>query len=82
MSKAKKVETQDEFEASLRSEPAVYDTVALSIVPRAEGGFHVIKVQIDSKSLKAGEIIVIDTVEERYQAADKFKYEVVANGLI
>lgn len=77
-----KVVSSDEFESALKSEVQVFDSVAVGILPRKEGGYNIIKVTVDSKGLEAGEVLVLDTAESRYEANEKFKIYVVKQGVI
>lgn len=79
--KSKEV-TQDEFESALKSETAVFDGVALSVVKNSNREFKILKIAVDSKNLLAGEVEVVDVAGDRMEATEKFKILVVKNGLI
>lgn len=81
MSKNKK-QSNDDFEAALKSEPQVFDGVAVTILKKAEGGYNIVKVALDSKSLEAGEVTLIDAADNKYEAIEKFKLNVVREGII
>lgn len=74
--------TNDEFEEALKSEPQVFDSLTMGIVPRKEGGFNIIKISVDSNGLEAGEVEVIDTAENKAEANEKFKINVVRLGIL
>ncbi len=83
MSKTKpKVISQDDFEAQLQSTPQVFDAVTLGISAKKDGGFNIIQTKVDSKTLEAGEVTVIDTAENKLEAVEKFKINVVRLGVI
>lgn len=85
MSKNKKPaapQSQEDFESALKSEVQVFDSVAVGVIPRKEGGFNIIKITVDSKGLEAGEVIVLDTAETKWEATEKFKIYVVKQGVI
>lgn len=85
MSKPSKVKapvSSDDFEAALKSEAQVFDSVAVGVIPRKEGGFNIVKIAVDSKGLEAGELTVLDTAETKWEATEKFKIYVVKQGVI
>lgn len=73
---------QEDFEAALKSEPQVFDGVALSIAKNTEGGFNIVKITFDPKGLEAGEVKVLDTADNRTEANEKFKIHVVKERII
>lgn len=81
MAKKKEVQTQDGFEAELKGEPKVFDAVTIGISKTATG-FNIIKVTVDSKGLEAGEVEVLDTAESKVEANEKFKINVVRQGIL
>lgn len=78
---AKKKDTQQDFEAELKGEPQVFDTVTIGIAKTATG-YSILKVSVDSKGLEAGEVIVLDTAEGKAEANEKFKIAVVKQGIL
>lgn len=70
------VVSSDDFEAALKSEPQVFDSVTLGVV-KTDIGYSIIKVLIDSKTLETGEVEVIDTAESKAEANEKFKINVI-----
>lgn len=86
----KKNQTNDDFEAQLKSEVVTrnadpkpeMDAVALTIVKNATGGYNLVKVNLDSKRLVAGEVEILDTAESKGEAGEKFKILVVRNGIL
>jgi hypothetical protein len=75
-------QTNDAFEAALKSEPVVYNVVTLGISPRVDGGYNIIKIPVDSKGLTTGEVEILDTAENKWEANEKFKISVVKLGVI
>lgn len=73
--------SQDEFEAELQSTPQVFDTVTLGIAKTASG-YNILKVSVDSKGLEAGEVEVLDTAESKWEANEKFKINVIKQGIL
>lgn len=82
MAKKKQDISQDEFEAELKSEVPVFDSVLLGISPRKEGGFNITKATLDSKSLEIGEVTILDTAESKFEANEKFKINVIRQGVL
>lgn len=80
--KVKTALTQDEFEAELQSEPLVFNSCAVGISPRSDGGYNIIKVPVDSKGLRTGEVVVLDTAEGKAEANEKFKIYVIRTGIL
>lgn len=78
----KKPQSQDDFEAELKSEPQVFDQAAITIIKIADRQFKIVKIPIDSKTLEMGELQVIDTAESKPEAVEKFKIAVARNGII
>jgi hypothetical protein len=78
---SKKEKTQDQFEAELKSEKPVYDGVAITILKSAEG-FKLVRIPVDEKNLKAGEVEVVDTATSRVEAVEKFKILVARSGIL
>lgn len=74
--------SQEDFEAELQSTPQVFDSVLLGISPRKEGGYNITKATLDSKSLEIGEVVVLDTAETKWEANEKFKINVIKQGVI
>lgn len=74
--------SQEDFEAELKSEPKVYDVITLGISNRADGGFNLLRVKVDSKGLEAGEVEIIDTAENKWEANEKFKIAVIKQGVL
>jgi len=72
-----KVVSQDDFEAELKSTPQVFDATGLGITLKEGGGFNIVSITLDSKGLKAGEVVVIDTAESKYEAIEKFKIKAI-----
>jgi len=70
-------QTDDAFEAALKSEPQVFDVTSLAISPRTGGGFNLVKVTLDSKSLEVGTVEVFDTAENKFEAIEKFKINAI-----
>ena len=58
-----------------------FDSVALSIVKTTEG-YSILSVELDSKTLTAGKVTVLDTAGHKQEAVEKFKINVVKNGII
>lgn len=79
---SKNKQTQDEFEAELKGELPVYDRLAITILPKAGGGYNLAKILVDTKNLKAGALEIVDTADSRSEAAEKFKLLVVKNGIL
>ncbi len=69
--------SQDAFEAELKSEPQVFDGIAMGMVPRGDGGFRIVTVTLDTKSLEVGETTVVDTAESKAEAIEKFKINAI-----
>jgi hypothetical protein len=82
MSKVKKVQSQDDFEAELKSEVKTYDSFAVSMIKQGPGEFKIIRIPVDSKTLAVGDLEVIGEGSERSEAVEKFKIAVVSNGVI
>lgn len=80
--KVKAPVSQDDFEAELKSEPLVFNTLTLGISPRSDGGFNIIKIPVDSKGLKTGELEILDTAESKFEANEKFKIHAIRQGVI
>lgn len=78
---SKKKDTQQDFEAELKGEPQVFDTVTIGIAKTAVG-YSILKVSVDSKGLEAGEVVVLDTAESKAEANEKFKINVVKQGIL
>lgn len=78
---SKKVKTQDEFEAELKSEVPSFDGVAVTILKK-DGGYNIVKIPVDTKTLKTGQAEIVDTAESKAEAADKFKILVVRSGVL
>ena len=74
--------SQEDFEAELLGEPQVFDSVAVGITPRKEGGFNIIKVLVDSKGLESGDVEILDTAENKWEANEKFKIYVIKQGVL
>ncbi len=81
MSKNKN-KTHDDFEAQLKSEVPIFDGVATGVLKLDNGKFQIVKVEIDVKNLKAGEVTVLDTADHKAEAVEKFKINVVKLGVI
>lgn len=83
---AKKIKTEslsnEDFESQLKGEPAVFDTPMLGISKRTEGGYNIVKVLIDAKTLEASEIEVLETAENKWEANEKFKINVIKQGIL
>lgn len=75
------VQSQEDFEAELKSEPQVFDAKTLGISPSKEG-FNIVLVKVDSKGLEAGEVEVIDTATTKFEAIEKFKINAIRLGVI
>lgn len=76
--------TQDEFEAELQSVvpvAVVYDTVTLGVAKTATG-YNILKVSVDSKGLEAGQVEILDTAESKWEANEKFKINVIKQGIL
>lgn len=79
-------QTNDEFEAALKSEvpeKAQFnpDTPVLGIV-KTDTGFAVVKVMVDSKTLVTGQAELITTAENKWEANEQFKINVIKLGII
>lgn len=74
--------SQEDFEAELQSVTATFDTPMLGISKRAEGGYNLVKVLIDAKTLEASEVEIIDTAESKWEANEKFKINVIKQGIL
>jgi hypothetical protein len=81
MSKNKKLASQDDFEAELKSEVQVFDSLALGII-KTGTGYAIIKVPIDTKNLEAGALEILDTAENKWEANEKFKITVIKQGVM
>jgi len=73
---------QEDFEIQLKGEPPVFDGVAVTIVKQGERSFKIVKITIDSKTLKLGELEVIESADTKYEAVEKFKIAVIKNKVI
>lgn len=76
------VVSADDFEAALKSEAQVFDSVTIGIAPRKEGGYNVVKISLDSKGLEAGDVEVIATAETKWEANEMFKINVIKLGVM
>lgn len=79
--KKKAVVTDDGFEAELKGEPQVFDTITIGMA-KTPTGYSILKVSVDSKGLEAGEVTVLDTAESKGEANEKFKIHVVKQGIL
>ncbi len=79
---SKKLKTQDEFEAELKSEAPTFDGIAISVLKHSVSSYSIVRIPVDSKSLKTGETEVVDTATSRTEATEKFKILVARSGLI
>ena len=61
--------------------PAVFDSTALSIIKK-DGKFLIVKVEINSETLSTGQLTIVDTAENKFEANEKFKINVVKFGII
>lgn len=77
----KHVTSDADFEAELKGEVQVFDTVTIGIAKTATG-FSILKVSVDSKGLEAGEVEVLATAESKVEANEKFKIHVVRQGVL
>jgi hypothetical protein len=77
---------QDEFEAELQSKTITLEAfnpdTPLVGIAKTEKGFLLLKVMVDSKTLETGEVEVIDTAENKWEANEKFKINVVKTGIL
>ena len=78
---SKKKDTQQDFEAELKGDPQVFDTVTIGIAKTATG-YSILKVSVDSKGLEAGGVEVLDTADGKAEANEKFKINVVKQGIL
>lgn len=74
--------SQEDFEAELKSEPKVFDTPVLGIVKTTDGLYKIVKVMISAKTMEAGEPEILDTAESKSEANEKFKINVVRQGIL
>lgn len=74
-------ETNDEFEAALKSEPKVFDTVTLGIA-KTKDGYSIVKTYVNANSLEAGSVEILDTAENKWEANEKFKINVIKQGIL
>lgn len=81
----KQTKTQDDFESELKSEvakvEASYDSIAITITPKL-GGWNIVKITLDPKTLELGQATIVDTAESKDEANEKFKIAVVRNKVI
>jgi hypothetical protein len=85
MSKKSTAKTQDDFESELKGttvEESVFDGTALSIIKTTNREYLIVKVPLDIKNLKAGELEVIGKAATKAEAVEKFKLQVVRNNII
>lgn len=75
-------QSNDDFEAALKSEPVVFNSLTLGISPRVDGGYNIIKIPVDSKGLTLGEAEIIDTAESKWEANEKFKIQAIRLGVL
>lgn len=78
--------SQEDFEAELQSavpEKKQFnpDTPLVGIA-KTETGYALVKIMIDSKSLVAGAPEIIDTAENKWEANEKFKINVIKSGIL
>lgn len=78
---SKKVKTQDEFESELKSETPTFDGLAVTILKK-DGGYSIVKIPVDTKTLKTGTVEIVDSAENKADAAEKFKILVVRSGIL
>ena len=78
---SKKNKTQDEFEAELKSESPTFDGLAVTIL-KTEDGYKLVKIPVDSKTLKTGNAEVVDSTNNRSEASDMFKILVAKSGIL
>jgi hypothetical protein len=69
-------QSDDAFEAALKSEPEVFDVTSLALSPTAEG-FNLVKITLASKTLNVGSVEVIDTAQSKAEAIEKFKINAI-----
>lgn len=82
MSKKKEaLASQDEFEAELKSEVPVLDVPTIGIV-KTDTGYAVVKVLISGKDLTGDNIQVLETADNKFEANEKFKINVIKLGII
>ena len=82
MAKKKEVQSQDDFEAELQSTPKVFDTPMLGISKKSDGGYNIVKVMIDARTLETTEVEVLETAETKWEANEKFKINVIKQGIL
>ena len=75
------IATQSDFESELKSEPQVFDAVTIGIA-KTPAGYSILKVTVDSKGLEAGEVEVLDTADSKVEANEKFKINVIRQGIL
>lgn len=80
--KTVKPQTQDDFEAELKSEPKVFEGKALGVITLEDGRYQVIKVFLDTKTLEVGSVEVVETTADRNEAVSRFKIQAVHNGIV
>lgn len=61
--------------------PITPDCYAISKIKNADGTYSIIRVEVDSKQLATGKVEIIDTATHTFEANEKFRLAVVANGI-
>lgn len=69
-------------EVTEKSEQFTADCYALTISPKKDGKFEIIRIEVDSVNKTLGKIEVVDTADGKFEANEKFKINVVNNGIL
>lgn len=82
-----KVVPANEFDSEVGLDNPVTDSVkadcvAIAISPLKNGQYEILKVEVDSVSKTAGKTTVLDTASSKMEANEKFKINVVKQGII
>lgn len=74
--------SNEDFEAELQSAVPVLDCPLIGIAKNAAGGFNIVRVKIDAKTLDVGEVEVLESADSKFEANEKFKINVVKQGIL
>ncbi len=75
--------SNEDFEAALKSEVKTSnpDTPLLGII-KTDTGYALVKILVDAKTLETGDAEIIDTAENKWEANEKFKINVIKQGIL
>ena len=81
MAKPKKQQSED-TQTETTEQEKTFDTATVGHVQLANGDFHMIRIQVNSKTLEVGAVELGKKCRDKLEAKYEFKIEAAKNGLV